>query len=202
MKLFEKLPLEKQERIVNASISEFAERGYNTASMNTVVHQAGISKGSLFNYFKTKSVLYDYIYTIALGEVKSYLKNVKDTTQGLPFENRLEKIIDSSVQFITDHPRLARIYFRLVYSSESPNKQKILDELQRLSNDYLGEIIQEAIDRNEISPTLDKVQATFYLDSVLNRFLKKYHEALSNGEQLNRKKWVEGITILFSKGFK
>ena len=58
---FEQLPLEKQSRIVNASISEFAEKDYETASMNTVVNQAGISKGSLFNYFKTKSILYDHI---------------------------------------------------------------------------------------------------------------------------------------------
>nr|MBC8322798.1 TetR/AcrR family transcriptional regulator [Candidatus Neomarinimicrobiota bacterium] len=56
MKPFEKLPEEKKARIMNASISEFAEKDYETASMNTVVNQAGISKGSLFNYFKTKSV--------------------------------------------------------------------------------------------------------------------------------------------------
>jgi len=32
---FEQLPEEKQSRIVNASISEFAEKDYETASMNT-----------------------------------------------------------------------------------------------------------------------------------------------------------------------
>ena len=127
---FEQLPEEKQSRIVNASISEFAEKDYETASMNTVVNQAGISKGSLFNYFKTKSVLYDHIYQLALGEVKSYLRDVRDETIDLSFENRLSKIVDSGVRFITEHPRLARIYFRLVYSGDSPNREKIVNELQ------------------------------------------------------------------------
>ena len=199
---FEQLPQEKQSRIVNASISEFAEKDYETASMNTVVSQAGISKGSLFNYFKTKSVLYDHIYKLALGEVKSYLRKVRDETAGFSFDKRLSKIVDSGVQFITEHPRLAKIYFRLISSADSPNREKIVSELQKLSNDYLGEIIQDAMDRNELNPNLDKGQAVFFLDSVLNRFLKEFHEALSNGnaDQFNRGEWVKGITTLFTKG--
>ena len=201
---FEQLPKEKQARIVDASVVEFSERNYETASMNKVVERAGIAKGSLFNYFKTKSSLYHYIYHLAIGEVKAYLRKVRDETVDLPFEKRLTKIVDSGVQFITDHPRLARIYFRLIYSADSPNRQKIVTELQVLSNDYLGEIIQDAMDRNELDPNLDKGQAVFFLDSILNRFLKDYHEAKSHGavDQFNRDEWVKGITIFFTKGLK
>ena len=200
---FEQLPEEKQSRIVDASISEFAEKDYETASMNTVVNQAGISKGSLFNYFKTKSVLYDHIYQLALGEVKLYLRDVRDETIDLSFENRLSKVVDSGVLFIMEHPRLARIYFRLVYSGDSPNRKKIVNELQAMSDDYLGNIIQDAIDRNELNPNLDKSQSVFFLDAVLNRFLKEYHEAMEMGsqQQYDRKEWVSGIATLFIKGF-
>ena len=180
---FEQLPEEKQSRIVDASISEFAEKDYETASMNTVVNQAGISKGSLFNYFKTKSVLYDHIYQLALGEVKLYLRDVRDETIDLSFENRLSKIVDSGVLFITEHPRLARIYFRLVYSGDSPNREKIVNELQAMSDDYLGNIIQDAMDRNELNPNLDKSQSVFFLDAVLNRFLKEYHLVMNQRSQ-------------------
>ena len=199
---FEQLPEEKQSRIVNASISEFAEKDYETASMNTVVNQAGISKGSLFNYFKTKSVLYDHIYQLALGEVKLYLRDVRDETIDLSFENRLSKVVDSGVLFITEHPRLARIYFRLVYSGDSPNRKKIVNELQAMSNDYLGNIIQDAMDRNELNPNLDKSQSVFFLDAVLNRFLKEYHLVMNQRSQdtFDKEEWVKGITKLFTKG--
>jgi AcrR family transcriptional regulator len=199
---FEQLPEEKQSRIVNASISEFAEKDYETASMNTVVNQAGISKGSLFNYFKTKSVLYDHIYQLALGEVKLYLRDVRDETIDLSFENRLSKVVDSGVLFITEHPRLARIYFRLVYSGDSPNRKKIVNELQDMSDDYLGNIIQDAMDRNELNPNLDKSQSVFFLDAVLNRFLKEYHLVMNQRSQntFDKEEWVKGITKLFTKG--
>jgi len=199
---FEQLPEEKQSRIVDASISEFAEKDYETASMNTVVNLAGISKGSLFNYFKTKSVLYDHIYQLALGEVKLYLRDVRDETIDLSFENRLSKVVDSGVLFITEHPRLARIYFRLVYSGDSPNRKKIVNELQAMSDDYLGNIIQDAMDRNELNPNLDKSQSVFFLDAVLNRFLKEYHLVMNQRSQdtFDKEEWVKGITKLFTKG--
>jgi len=201
---FEQLPVEKRARIVNASISEFAERDYETASMNKVVEQAGISKGSLFNYFKTKNSLYFHIYQLALKEVKAYLRKVRDETADLRFEKRLAKIVDSGVQFISEHPRLARIYFRLIYSGDSPNRKKIVIELQSMSNEYLGGIIQDAMDRNELDKNLDKSKAVFFLDAVLNRFLKDYHEAMESGssDQYNREMWVKGITTFFIKGFK
>ncbi|MDC1038287.1 TetR/AcrR family transcriptional regulator [Candidatus Marinimicrobia bacterium] len=202
MNKFEQLPSEKQARIVDASVAEFSNRDYETASMNTVVERAGIAKGSLFNYFKSKSLLYDHIYKLALGEVKSYLRKVRDETVGLPFEVRLTKIVNSGVKFITEHPRLAKIYFRLIYSADSPNRQKIVSELQILSNDYLGKIIQDGMDRNELDPKLDKGQAVFFMDSVLNQFLKNYHEAQSNGfaDKFNRDEWVKGLITFFTKG--
>jgi AcrR family transcriptional regulator len=169
--------------------------------MNKVVERAGIAKGSLFNYFKTKGSLYYHIYHLAIGEVKSYLRKVRDETAELPFEDRLSKIVDSGVQFISDHPRLARIYFRLIYSADSPDRQKIVSELQKLSDDYLGEIIQDAMDRGEVDSKLNKTQTVFYLDAVLNRFLKEYHES-SNGNQFDRDEWVKGITTLFIKGLR
>lgn len=204
MKPFEKLPIEKQARIVNASISEFAERDYETASMNKVVERAGIAKGSLFNYFKTKSSLYFHIYHLALGEVKAYLRKVRDETTDLPFDVRLAKIVDSGIQFITEHPRLARIYFRLIYSNDSPNRKKIVGELQSMSDEYLGGIIQDALDRNELDAQLDKSQSVFFLDAVLTRFLKDYHEALELGDQnkFDREQWVISITEFISKGLK
>ncbi len=201
-KKFEQLPIEKQARIVNASISEFAERGYKTASMNKVVERAGIAKGSLFNYFKTKRSLYYHIYQLAISEVKSYLRKVRDETADLPFEERLANVVDSGVQFISDHPRLAQIYFGLIYSADSPNRKKIVADLQQLSDDYLGKIIQDALDQNELNLNLDKSKAVFYMDAVLTRFLKEYHEISSNGNQFDRYEWVVGITQLFSKGFK
>ena len=69
-RMFLQLDTEKQQRVLEAAIDEFAERGYEKASMNTVVKKAGISKGALFKYFGNKSGLFAFVYRIALNHVK------------------------------------------------------------------------------------------------------------------------------------
>ncbi|NLJ77777.1 MAG: TetR/AcrR family transcriptional regulator [Tissierellia bacterium] len=58
---FKSLDLKKQEEIINAGLKEFAENGFDKASTNRIVKDAGISKGSLFNYFNSKKEFYLYL---------------------------------------------------------------------------------------------------------------------------------------------
>ena len=68
---FQSLEAEKQERIINAALKEFARNGYDKASTNEIIKEAEISKGSLFNYFNSKKELYlfllDYISEMIEG---------------------------------------------------------------------------------------------------------------------------------------
>ncbi|MFT8314978.1 MAG: TetR/AcrR family transcriptional regulator [Clostridium sp.] len=64
---FEKLPEEKKKKIIDACIKEFSKNGYVNASTNNIVLNAGISKGSLFNYFDNKKNLYLYILDYAIN---------------------------------------------------------------------------------------------------------------------------------------
>jgi len=63
---FLNLSKEKQERILNASIKEFAQNGFVKASTNEIIKNAGISKGLLFHYFKNKKTLYLFLYDYCL----------------------------------------------------------------------------------------------------------------------------------------
>ena len=50
----DRLPDGKRQRILDAAIREFAEHGYDKASTNSIVKEAGIAKGLLFHYFGSK----------------------------------------------------------------------------------------------------------------------------------------------------
>ena len=43
---FENLAEEKKEKIIEAAIEEFIERGYERASINSIIKMADISRGS------------------------------------------------------------------------------------------------------------------------------------------------------------
>ena len=49
---FLNLKPEKQEKILEVAIREFADKGFEKSSTNEIVKGAGISKGILFHYFQ------------------------------------------------------------------------------------------------------------------------------------------------------
>ena len=59
---FLNLKPEKQERILEAAIKEFADKGFEKASTNEIVKEAGISKGILFHYFQNKKKLFLFVF--------------------------------------------------------------------------------------------------------------------------------------------
>lgn len=63
---------EKRDAIINAALQEFAQKGYDLASTNEIVKEAGISKGALFHYFSKKEDLFlflcDYVFAVVNKE--------------------------------------------------------------------------------------------------------------------------------------
>mgnify|MGYP001221752526 CR=1 FL=1 len=201
---FETLSLEKRTRILNASILEFSNNEYQSASMNSIVQEAKISKGALFNYFVNKSELYNYIYNIAVRKVKKYLKKVRDESIDLPFEDRLRLIVEKGIKFIKKNPKLSKMYFQLRFSGNSPNQTQILNELQKMSELYLENILKSAISKKEINKNINIRQSVFFLDTILNKYLNDYHRLnnTQNCKHVNPEDWAKGISLFFAKGFK
>ncbi len=71
LKLFEKIPQDKQRLILNAAYACFGRSGYRKASIADIAEAAGVSKASLFQYFGTKKELYLFLYRHAIDEIVS-----------------------------------------------------------------------------------------------------------------------------------
>jgi AcrR family transcriptional regulator len=55
---FERLAEDKRTRILEAAAKEFAAHGYEQASLNKILENAGLSKGAAYYYFDDKADLY------------------------------------------------------------------------------------------------------------------------------------------------
>ena len=71
---FEKLSLEKRERILEAAAREFAAQGFDGASLNQILAQAEISKGAAYYYFDDKADLFitavSYYSQLMMGDLE------------------------------------------------------------------------------------------------------------------------------------
>lgn len=76
---FYRLPDEKRERIMAADEREFLENSFEAASINRIIKEAAIPRGSFYQYFEDKKDIFLYIVSThkneAFGFVESFIKD-------------------------------------------------------------------------------------------------------------------------------
>ncbi len=195
---FESLPDEKREKIINACIDEFADRGYVLASTNTIIKNAGISKGILFHYFKNKKNLFLYIIDYAVEVTK---KKVYGAMENQP-PDILDRIINSGLiklRISFEYPKLYKILMDAY--GDMPDELKF--ELQERYNKSLEEampFILKDIDTSKFRSDIDRDKAIEWIiiavEGLGNKYLKKFKNMEDNGI-LVREKAIEDMKGYF-----
>jgi TetR/AcrR family transcriptional regulator len=169
---FRGLPPDKQERVLDAALSEFADRGYQAASLNRLVAQAGIAKGSLYQYFPNKEGIFRHIFHYALGLVRRTLTTVKEETLEESFFTRLEQSLLAGVRFLREHPRVFSLYLKIQFDRNVPFREELLAAVRRHATEYFDSLVRRARLRGELRIGMSQDAALFLLDAVFDRFLQ------------------------------
>lgn len=103
MKQEERTELTK-ERILQAAVQEFGTNGYAASTLNAICNNHGISKGLLYHNFSGKDELYMACVSQCFADVTEYLK-------GEDIQDDLEKYMRIRLQYFSQNPRYARIFF-------------------------------------------------------------------------------------------
>ena len=112
MKRGEKNALSKQ-RILDAAMHEFSERGYDMASLNTLCAENNISKGIIYHYFKDKDELYLLCTADCFDRLTAYLSDFKTNKTEGP-ETRLRRYFDTRLHFFAENPVYLGIFLNAV----------------------------------------------------------------------------------------
>ena len=104
-------PASKRRQIIDGAASVFNELGYDGASMSRIAEQAAVSKGTLYNYFASKSDLFSAFVEKETGEKRAFILGTAD---------------GEAPEHVTDvAAALAGIARRLIQSLLSPGSQTL-----------------------------------------------------------------------------
>jgi TetR/AcrR family transcriptional regulator len=169
---FANLPQAKQEKIMDAALAEFADKGYQPASVNVMVSASGIAKGSLYQYFRDKKSLFLYVFQFGIDQVRRTLMGVKEATSEENFFDRMEQSLLTGVDFIHRHPRIYQIYLKILFDQHVPERDSLLAAVRQFAADYLTSLVRQGMARGEIRPDISLPSLIFMLDALLDRFLQ------------------------------
>lgn len=94
---FYKLPQEKQERILAAAKREFTQVRYSDASINQIIRDAGIPRGSFYQYFEDKKDIFLYFLQGYRAEILQGFSQVVKEMSG-DFLKALDLFIDDIIE--------------------------------------------------------------------------------------------------------
>jgi AcrR family transcriptional regulator len=105
--------LEARGRIFDAARSLFARDGYQGTTTRRICERAGVPLGSLHYHFESKEALYLAVLEGVLREESAVGQAIREdlSGDGAPADRakRLEALVRAWVEFLFDHPDVARI---------------------------------------------------------------------------------------------
>ena len=187
---FLSLDSEKQDRIINAAIKEFAQKGYDSASTNEIVKEAGISKGLLFHYFQSKKqlffFLFDYCYNLVADE---FYKKIDLTERD--FFKRIRQAVRIKMDLQSKYPEILT-FIQEAFMQDSPEIKDEFDKKKQELNSVNIGIIYDGIDLSKFRDDVD-------VQKVL-KVISWTFEKMSD-EELKKAKMVPGHKIDYEKVF-
>jgi AcrR family transcriptional regulator len=96
-----------QERLLDAATAEFLARGYDALTLAEVTERADLGTGTLYLHFRDKRALYEGVVRRALGSVYQRWERSVDAKHS-PAQRVLE-MVRITIEFLTEHPELARL---------------------------------------------------------------------------------------------
>jgi AcrR family transcriptional regulator len=177
---FLNLPEEKRNNVVNAAIDEFAQHGLENGSTNRIVAKSGISKGSFYQYFEEKLDVFMYLLTVLENEKIEYFKGKYPPSMNMDTFQYFRWMIKEGMKFNTSNPRLTQAISRVLFG-EGLYFGNTFAENRRKTIAGLKAMIEQAIERGEVDPSVDVELAVMVMETwsntissyVLNEGLKQ-----------------------------
>jgi len=155
---------EKRNRIYDAAALEFAREGYEKANIKNIADRAGVSKGSLYDYFDDKEELYLDVcaHGIAMSRrnIDSIIDNDKD------FFRQIADIFHQGLTFVCTYPQYAQLYVNISSSGMEQFADKLTLAVEKHTADYYKDAIRRGITEGFIRPDLDVNMAAFLINSM------------------------------------
>lgn len=180
-----------KERVLRAALAEFAARGYEAASTNTIAAQAGVAKGLVFHHFGSKEQLFLAVVQAVLHEVRDALLADAEALPRELFE-RLHAWHVRKVALMQARPEVFEVFVAALTEAPGSLRREITRAQQRVLEEAWPRVL-EGVDATRLRPGLslaDAVETLSLLAEGLERQLLSAARQRVSLDELSARAWV------------
>jgi AcrR family transcriptional regulator len=145
-----------RERIAAAAASLFLDGGYHSTSVREVAQKAGLSVGSVFNYFTSKEEILFFLFSrnqthaeASLQEQRAEFERLKE--EGVSPEDLLVMAYESYAQLIKESRRYTVLAYQEFKSLTVAERRRLLEGEERIQR-FLEEVIAYGVEQGAFPP--------------------------------------------------
>lgn len=167
---FRRLPPDKKRLIYRTAIRLFGKYGYDGLPVGRVCREAGISKGSFFQYFATKSHLLEFCLLIFNDRLARLLERIRREDQGGLFQNRLFFVYQS---FASSDLSADERQFYLFASGGLRHSGVLIKgfDLEQHLADYIADLVSRGVETNELRGDIDPTITASFLSACFSALI-------------------------------
>lgn len=163
----------KEERridILNASIKVFSKYGFHKAKIQEIAEEAGVGKGTIYEYFDSKKSLFQEMIKYIMDY---YIKGIKEIGElDGDFKAKILSYLEYNVNTLTNHMSMFKVIMH--ESNEiSQDMQLWMMSMRKRIYEQIAYIVEEAIAQGELREDLDKEVATLMIIGTVNQYCGK-----------------------------
>lgn len=181
---FQNLNEDKKRRIFDAAVQEFSARRFSEASINQIIKNADIPKGSFYQYFSDKEDIYLYM----LEEISKIRQEVLQREDGIDPNMNIFEIVMQRTKESLALGRIKPEYTKIGMLMEIDNSE-FITKIRAASTEKYMKILERDKRRGFIKPEIDSelvinMILTFGLNEYFrigfdeNRYIKKLEDAI------------------------
>lgn len=179
---FFNLPEKKRNRIISTAMTVFSKTHYKKVTIDSIVDDAEISKGSFYQYFEDKDDLYKYIFNQIGNQKKQVLEQIEKTKEELSFKEYVIRLLEEAERFEKSDSELAELKEKFINEcSQSVRKEILKNEIPKSYN-LFEEVITCYIKKGELREDLNVRIAAYMITSCTTSL--EYYE-FNNGENIH-----------------
>lgn len=170
--LFGRISEEKRNRILEASINEFAHNGYEHANINVIAASAGVSVGSIYKYFENKQDLFLTTVKHCALVLKSILEGVMQNAGG--WKSRVRAILHIVQKHSREHRVMIQLYSEMAAQCNAGVVLPAVEEMESISAELYSDLIRQAQREHIVREDCDPKMLAFLMDNLFMMFQFSY----------------------------
>jgi AcrR family transcriptional regulator len=157
---FRRLDPERQRAVIEAIFAEAAQHGPYAMQVRQVARRAGVSVGSLYQYFPNREGMLDFAVDATAGFLVESLDAWVPAMSDLPLRQGLEAYLDAGTEWTAANAGLLGFFASTAYSGSAEHADRLVNPVARSMRALLHALLKGAQSRGELRRGLDVDTAT------------------------------------------